>query len=159
MGSFLYMCEHTCGWNVYRFGAELCDQSLAYTLAPTVGHYLPLHSRKCLATGAHAQESPPPCRVDRFSSSCTAHLREWRKQNNNTHRGCSGASSWRNMHTTYSAPHCQDKHRTRPSEQRFLCAWNAQPANECSLCLLTYMFSNRNLVYWIPPQDWVNTIC
>lgn len=55
--------------------------------------------------------------------------------------------------------HCQEKHRVRPSEQRFLCVRIAQPANECSLHLLTYMFSNGNPVYWIPPQDWVNRIC
>lgn len=51
----------------------------AYALAPTAGYYLPLHSRKCFATVAHAQETPALCRDDQFSLNYTARLSEEKK--------------------------------------------------------------------------------
>lgn len=65
---------------------------LPYTLAPMLGHYLPLRSRKrsaAAAAYAHARGSQSPCRVDPRSLSCRARLREQGTQSGNTQRGCS----------------------------------------------------------------------
>lgn len=117
------------GASAVRSGLER-KRLLPYALAPTVGRDLPLRSMRCWATGAHAQESPTPCRVDRFSLSYTAHLCEERKQSNNTPRACSGPPGdyLRITHATFN-PLPREAERVPRNKEFSVCELHRQLMN------------------------------
>lgn len=115
-----------------------------YIWGSMVGRCKPLHSRLHWATGAHELESPQLGTDGRFSWSYTVHLitlgetKQWQL----------GAG----LHLLFEkqAHHlhdCQEKHCRL--FQTMIPLWLVA-TNECTLHLLTCMFSNWSLVYWIP---------